>query len=196
MRYLRCRPLLSHLIAALLLVLSLPCLAAERFNIDPEHTFSIFEYSHWGLSLQHGRFDKNSGFIELDMEAKTGTINIEIETASISTGVGLFDRILRSGDFFDAANHPVISFKSSRLQFDEERLVKVEGDLTIKGITKPTTLKITNFNCRHMLTYSKRACDANGFAKMLRSDFDLGRHTPFVSDAVTLYVTVEAIKEY
>lgn len=184
------------LIAALLLVPDAPCLAVERFNIDSDHTFSVFEYSHWGLSLQRGRFEKNSGFIELDMGAKTGAIDIEIEAISINTGIGFFDRILRSGDFFDAGNYPKITFKSSRLQFDDERLVKVDGDLTIKGITKPTTLEITYFDCGHIPVYGKRACGANGYARMRRSDFGLGRYAPFVSDVVTLYVTVEAVKEH
>ena len=185
----------SALLAAWLLASVLPSPAAERFSIDPAHTYSVFEYNHWGLSLQHGRFDRNSGFIEIDMEQQTGAVNIEIESASIDTGIGFFNKILRSGDFFDAAHYPVISFKSSRLQFDGTHLVRVDGDLTIKGITKPASLDITYFDCRHMLSYGKRACSANGFSRMLRSDFDLGRHVPFVSDAVKLYVTVEAIKE-
>jgi len=188
-------PNIVRLIVASLLVSAFPCLAEDRFKIDPEHSFAMFEYDHWGLSFQRGRFDNTSGFIELDMEAKTGSINIEIETASISTGVGVFDKLLRSGDFFDAANHPKTIFKSSRLAFDAERLIRVEGSLTIKGITRPTTLEITHFNCRHMFVYGKYACGANGFAKILRSDFDLGRYAPFVSDSVTLFVIVEALKE-
>ena len=184
-----------RLIAASLLAAALPCVAADRFKIDPEHSFAMFEYDHWGLSFQRGRFDTTSGFIELDMETKTGSINIEIEAASISTGVGVFDRLLRSGDFFDAANHPRISFKSSRLAFDADRLIRVEGNLTIKGITRPTTLEITHFNCRHMFVYGKYACGANGFAKILRSDFEMGRYAPFVSDTVTLFIIVEALKE-
>ena len=51
----------------------------ELYRIDPEHTFSSFEYMHWGLSLQRGRFDKNFGAIELDAAAKTGAIDIQIE---------------------------------------------------------------------------------------------------------------------
>ena len=190
----RCSNIL-RLIAASLLADACPCLAADRFKIDPEHSFAMFEYDHWGLSFQRGRFDTTSGFIELDMEAKTGSINIEIEAASISTGVGVFDRLLRSGDFFDAANHPRTTFKSSRLAFDAEKLIRVEGNLTIKGITRPTTLEITHFNCRHMFVYGKYACGANGFAKILRSDFDMGRYAPFVSDTVTLFIIVEALKE-
>ena len=191
----RASPSIVCLVSSVLLVSALPCLAADRFKIDPEHSFAMFEYDHWGLSFQRGRFDHTRGSIELDMEAKTGSINIEIEAASISTGVGVFDKLLRSGDFFDAVNHPKTTFKSSRLVFEAERLTRIEGNLTIKGITRPTTLEITHFNCRHMFIYGKYACGANGFAKILRSDFEMARYAPFVSDTVTLFVIVEALKE-
>jgi len=182
-------------LAASLLVGAAPCLAADRFKIDPEHSFAMFEYDHWGLSLQRGRFDSTSGFIDLDIEAKSGSIEIETQSASISTGVPAFDKLLRSDDFFDAASHPKTTFRSSRLLFDAERLTRVEGSLTIKGIARPTTLEITHFHCRYMYVYGKYACGANGFAKILRSDFEMGRYAPFVSDAVTLFIIVEAIKE-
>lgn len=171
------------------------CNAGEHYRIDPAHTFSTFEYEHWGLSLQHGRFDANAGAIELDSASKTGSIRIEIEAASINTGNALFNSILRSGEFFDATTYQKISFRSSRLHFEGERLVKVDGILTIKDISRPVTLEMTRFDCRYMLLYGKRACGANGFAQLSRSDFDLGRYVPFVSDKVTLYVSVEAIRE-
>jgi polyisoprenoid-binding protein YceI len=172
------------------------CSAADRYLIDPEHTFSYFEYSHWGLSTQRSRFDRTSGSIEIDLASHSGSIDIEIDAASVSTGSDGFNQIMRSGDFFDAANYPKISFTSSSLHFEEQQLTQIEGDLTIKGITHPVTLEISNFNCRFMLIYGKQACGANGSAKILRSDYKLGRYVPFVSDAVTLHVSVEAIKEY
>ncbi|MFC5475654.1 YceI family protein [Paraherbaspirillum soli] len=183
---------LVHLL--LLLSISIPGLAAERFDIDPQHTWSIFEYRNWGLSLQRGRFDRNAGFIELDQQTKTGVIDIEVDAASISTGLELLNKILRSADFFDVDHHPKISFKSSRLHFDQERLVQAEGELTIKGITRPTTLEVTHFDCHSTATGGKPACAADGFAKISRSDFKLGHFTPFVSDGVTLYFSVEGVK--
>ncbi|GAC1520117.1 MAG: YceI family protein [Collimonas sp.] len=189
----------SALLRFLLLMLTLDssaCFAADRYLIDPEHTFSYFEYNHWGLSKQRNRFDTTTGSIEIDQETHSGSIDIEIDTASISTGSDSFNRIMRSGDFFDAANYPKISFKSSSLHFEEKLLKQVDGDLTIKGITHPVTLEISNFNCRFMLIYGKQACGANGSARILRSDYKLARYLPFVSDAVTLHISVEAIKEY
>lgn len=170
--------------------------AADRYKIDSEHTYSIFEYSHWGLSLQKGRFDKNAGFIELDLEKLEGSVQLEIDTASVSTGSGVFDNSLRSSRFFDASTYPKIVFNSTSLQFDEQKnLLSIEGDLTIKNITRRVKFDITHFKCRFMPMYLKTACGANGNTKILRSDFDMGKYTPFVSDEVTLYFIVEAIKE-
>lgn len=169
--------------------------ALEHYRIDSQHTFSAFEYEHWGLSLQRGRFDGNTGAIAIDPAAGTGTVDIEIAATSISTGSAVFDAILRSPDFFNAAAHPKITFKSTRLLFAGERLVQVEGILTIKAISRSVTLDMTRFDCRFMPAYGKRACGANGFARVSRSDFELGKYVPFVSDIVTLYVSVEAIRE-
>lgn len=172
-----------------------PALAAEYYEIDPEHTFATFEYNHWGLSHQRARFDRNTGFISIDHDTKTADIYIEISAASVSTGVEIFNKVLRSDDFFDVENYPKISFKSSRLQFNEGQLVEVEGDLTIKETTRPIILQITHYNCRFMIIYGKRACGADGVATLSRTDFGMGRYRPFIGDRVTLYIAVEAIQK-
>ncbi|MFZ6776889.1 YceI family protein [Undibacterium sp. Ji83W] len=174
---------------------SLTAFAAEKYVVDQEHTFSNFEYKHWGLSLQRGRFDKNSGSIELDMDNKTGSLQIAIDAASINTGSDTFDKILRSDNFFNIEKYPKISFQSNKMVFNEDKLVQVEGDLTIKDVTRKVTVDITQFECRFMILYLKRACGANGNTKILRSDYGVGRYVPFVSDEVTLSFSVEAIKE-
>ena len=178
-----------------LMLISPVARAGDIYKIDPEHTFASFEYVHWGLSLQRGRFDRVSGGIELDVPAKTGSINMDIDVGSVSTGIGLFNNVLRSDSFFDAASYPKITFKSTGMQFDGDNLIQVNGDLTIKAATRPVTFEITHFECHFMLLYLKRACGANGFTKILRSDYGMGRYAPFVSDEVTLYFSVEAIKE-
>lgn len=173
----------------------LPVSGGELYRIDPEHTYSGFEYLHWGLSWQSGRFDKNSGTIELDLPARNGTLHIEIESNSINTGSEVFDKILRSDSFFDTENFPKIVFDSDRLIFDDDQLVRVEGQLTIKDVTRPVAITITHFNCRYMLLYLSHTCGANGYTKILRSDYKIGRFAPFVSDEVTLFFSVEGIKQ-
>lgn len=167
----------------------------STYRIDPEHTFTAFEYMHWGLSLQRSRFNKQSGTVMLDLDAKSGSVDLQIDAASIATGSDEFDKMLASDSFFDAKTYPTIHFKSSAMEFDGDQLVRVRGDLTIKDVTKPVTLEVSHFACRFMVLYLKHACGANGSAKILRSDFGLGRYAPFVADEATLYFSVEAIKE-
>jgi polyisoprenoid-binding protein YceI len=186
------RPLFLFL---LLVVLSAQASAADRYKIDSEHTYSSFEYKHWGLSLQRGRFDKNIGFLELDVPEKNGAINIEIEANSVSTGSEVFNNIMRSDSFFETQKYPKITFNSTKFVFDDEKLTQIEGMLTIKDTTRPVVVEVTQFGCRFMLLYLKQACGANGQTKILRSDYKVGRYVPFVSDEVTLYFSVEAIKE-
>jgi polyisoprenoid-binding protein YceI len=169
--------------------------AADRYRIDPQHSFAGFTYQHWGLSTQDVRFDNTVGTIELDPVAGTGTIDIVIDAASVSSGVDAFNKTLRSAEFFDVANHPDIRFRSSQVHFDGDRLTQLEGALTVKGITRPVVLDIGQFNCRFMLIYGRQTCGANGSARILRSDFNMGSYVPFVGDEVTLHFSVEGIRE-
>lgn len=170
-------------------------LLMDRYVIDPEHTFSSFEYKHWGLSLQRNRFDRSLGVINLNLSEKKGLIRIDIEAGSVSTGVSAFDSILRSDSFFDVQKFPKITFESNKFIFEKDQLKQLEGQLSIKGVTRPVTIEVTYFSCKFMFIYLKSACGANGKATILRSDFNVGRYVPFVSDEITLYFSVEAIKE-
>ena len=181
--------------AALACCTSTSTAAADRYVLDTEHTFSTFEYKHWGLSLQRGRFDKNTGSIELNEDARSGKLQISIDTDSINTGSDKFNQVLKSESFFDAQKYPQILFQSSKLIFNEDKLVQVEGELTIRDIKRNVSIDISHFECRFMILYLKRACGANGSTKILRSDYGMGRYAPFVSDEVTLSFSVEAIRE-
>ena len=84
------------------------------------------------------------GTVVIDRAAKTGRADIEFDPNAIATGVPKFDDHLRSPDFFEVEKHPTATFKSSRMTFDEQGAPKtVEGELTIKGISKPVTLEVT-----------------------------------------------------
>ena len=168
--------------------------AADRYQIDAEHTYSTFSYQHWGLSTQSGRFDKNSGSITLDLAAQSGALEIEIEAASVNTGSEAFNKMLRSRSFFDSDSFPTIRFVSDQMVFEQGELKKILGQLSIRDITRPVTIEVTHFHCRYMLLYLKSACGANGNTTIRRSDYQLGRYVPFVSDEVNLSFNVEAIK--
>ena len=169
--------------------------APETFNIDPAHTAPRFEYSHFGYSNQLHRFDKTSGKIVIDRAAKTGSVDVTIDATSVNTGYALFNQHIQGEDYFDTAKYPAISFKSTKVKFDGDKPVAVDGNLTIKGVTKPVTLTLSSFHAMPHPMAKKDAIGANATAKVKRSEFNMGKNAPYVSDEVTLSIAVEAIKE-
>ena len=176
--------------------ISLSALASpETYVIDGSHTFPRFEYSHFGFSNQISRFDKTSGTIVLDRAAKSGSVNVTIDTTSVNSGFPVFDGHLQGEDFFDTKKFPTITFKSNKLTFAGDKLTAIEGNLTIKGVAKPVRLDVTSFHCMTHPMLKKDACGANAVTKIKRTDFDNGKYAPYVGDEVTLSIAVEAIKQ-
>lgn len=169
--------------------------AAETYVLDANHTYPRFEYSHFGYSTQLSRFDKTTGKITLDRAAKTGSVDVVIDMKSVNTGSTLFNGHIQGEDFLDTEKFPTATFKSSAVKFDGDKLVAVDGNLTIKGVTKPVTLTVTSFFCMPHPMTKKDACGANATAKIKRSEFNAGKYAPYVGDDVTLTIAVEASKE-
>lgn len=175
---------------------ALPALAApETFVIDNAHTLPRFEYSHFGYSTQVSRFDKTSGRIILDRAAKAGSLDVTIDSTSVNTGYPLFNQHIQGEDFLDTRKYPTITFKSNKFNFKGDAVASVEGNLTIKGVTRPVTLELTSFKCMPHPMAKKEACGANAVTRIKRSEFNAGKFAPNVSDEVILTIPVEAIKE-
>ncbi len=182
--------------ASVLCALPVAAIAApETFNIDAGHTAPRFEYSHFGYSIQQHRFDKTSGKIVLDRAARSGSVDVTIDTTSVNTGLALFNGHIQGADFFDTAKYPAITFKSTAVKFDGDKPVAIEGNLTIKGVTKPVMLTVTHFHTMPHPMLKKDAIGANAVAKIKRSEFNMGKYAPNVGDDVTLTIAVEAVKE-
>jgi polyisoprenoid-binding protein YceI len=169
--------------------------APQTFVIDATHTAPRFEYSHFGYSRQVHRFDKTSGRVVMDREAKTGSVDVTIDAKSVNTGYALFNEHIQSEDFFDTARHPTITFKSTKVEFKGDVPAAVTGDLTIKGVTRPVTLSVTSFHAMPHPMLKRDAIGANATAQIKRSDFNMGKYAPNVSDEVTLSIALEAVKE-
>jgi polyisoprenoid-binding protein YceI len=169
--------------------------APETYVIDNAHTLPRFSYSHFGYSTQLSRFDKTTGKIVIDRAAKTGSVNVTIATTSVDTGYPLLNEHIQGEDFLDTARYPTVTFVSSKLGFDGENLVTVDGTLTLKGVSKPVTLTVTSFLCMPHPMLKKDACGANATTVVKRTDFNMGKYAPYVGDDVTITIPVEAIKE-
>jgi polyisoprenoid-binding protein YceI len=168
--------------------------APETFVIDTHHTAPRFEYSHFGYSNQIHSFDKTSGQVIYDPVAHTGSVDITIDAKSVNTGYPLFNQHIQDADFFDTAKYPTITFKSTKVKFVGDKPVAVDGNLTIKGVTKAVTLTVTSFQMMPHPMLKREAIGANAVTKIKRSEFNLGKYAPMVSDDVTLSIAMEAIK--
>jgi len=173
-----------------------PALAApETYVLDQTHTFPRFSYNHLGYSTQLSRFNKTTGKIVLDKAAKTGEVDIVIDTQSVDTGYATFDEHIQGEDFLDTAQYPTATFKSTKVVFEGDQPVKVEGNLTLKGVTKPVTLTVTSFQAMPHPMFKKDAIGANAHTVVNRSEFNASKYAPNVSDEVRIDIAVEAIKE-
>jgi polyisoprenoid-binding protein YceI len=186
----------SLIIAATAIAAVLPARAqTQSYTLDPDHTFPAFEIGHLGYSIQRGRFNRTAGRITLDSAAKTGSAEITIDAASISTGHPKLEEHLRSEDFFDVAKYPEIVFRAKEFSFQGDKVAAVKGELTMHGATQPVTLKAEYFNCADHPMTRKRVCGADFSATVKRGDFGIKTGIPLVADEVKLRINVEAIKD-
>jgi polyisoprenoid-binding protein YceI len=188
----------GKLSAALILaaVAAAPALAApETYVLDSSHSFPSFSYNHLGYSIQMSRFDKATGTVTLDKAAKTAAVDIVIDAKSVSTGSATFNEHIQGEDFLDTAKHPTATFKSTKVVFEGDKPVSIDGNLTLKGVTKPVTLKVTSFHAMPHPMAKKDAIGANATTKVKRTDFNMGKNVPYVGDEVTIDIALEAIKQ-
>ena len=189
---------LTKLTAALILatVAAAPALAApETFAVDSTHTFPRFSYNHLGYSIQMSRFDKATGTVTLDKAAKTAAVDIVIDTKSVNTGSATFNEHIQGEDYLDTAKYPTATFKSTKVNFEGDKPASIEGNLTLKGITKPVTLTVTSFHAMPHPMMKKDAIGANATTKVKRTDFNMGKNAPYVGDEVTIDIAIEAVKQ-
>lgn len=169
--------------------------APETYVIDNSHTFPRFSYNHLGYSTQLSQFNKTEGKIVFDKAAKTGAVEVVIDARSVSTGSAVFNEHIQGEDFLDTAKHPTASFKSTQVKFDGDKPVAIEGQLTLKGVTRPVTLTVTGFQAMPHPMLKKDAIGANASTTVKRTDFNMGKYAPYVSDEVTITLSLEAVKQ-
>ena len=114
-------------------------LRGTRWTVDVAHTTVEFRVRHAGLAKVRGVFREFEGELTIDAEGRARASG-GVEAASLDTRIGARDEHLRSPDFFDVERHPRISFASTAIAADDGEL-RVEGDLTIRGVTKRVELR-------------------------------------------------------
>lgn len=183
--------------AALAASLSFSAFAdVATYQFDPSHTYPSFEADHFGgLSVWRGKFDKSQGSVTLDRAAKTGTVDVATDIASVSTGNAKLDEDLRSAEFFDASKYPEAIYKGT-IRFVGDKPASVVGNLTLHGVTKPLTLKIDSFKCMPHPMLKREVCGIDAVGEFDRADFgvDYGKAYGFKMKT-RLLITAEAVKQ-
>lgn len=183
------------LATALLCVLAGPA-AAEPvvYRLDPARSFVHFELRHFGTSTIRGRFGPLDGEVTLDRTVGLGQVDVAVDTARVSTGWRLFDARIREPDLLDSAAFPQARFVAADFRFDGPRLAEVRGELTLRGVRRPLTLRALRFGCEPRPAPAVEACGGDFEAMLARSEFGVAFGLPFVADSVRLVLQVEGVR--
>lgn len=168
--------------------------APLTYKIDPNHTDVVAGWSHFGFSHPVAHFGKVDGSITYDpAKPAASSVQVTIPLDGLNSHVPDFDEHLKSADFFDAAKYPTITFKSTKVEAAGEKKLKVTGDLTVHGVTKPAVLDVTINKIGEQPMAKRAAAGFDASTTLKRSDFGLGKYAPNVSDEVSIRITTEAL---
>jgi len=183
------------LLVAILAAAAAPASAQSvTYAIDPGHTFPSFEADHMGMSLFRGKFDRNSGQVVLDRAAGTGTVSIDVDLSSVHFGNPDLDALMADPAYFDTAQHPTAHYEGRLVDFVDGRPTRVDGVLTLRGVTRPVPLEIRAFKCMPHPVTKADWCGADAYGHFDRGEFGMtaGQDWGFSMDTV-LRIQVEAL---
>jgi polyisoprenoid-binding protein YceI len=169
---------------------------SATYAIDPNHTFATWEIGHMGTSTNRGRFNKTAGSVTLDKAARTGSLDVTIDTTSLDTGTAAFTKHISSDEMLNVAAFPTAHFVASKFVFNGDKVSEIDGNLTLMGKTNPVVLKAQNFNCYMSPMVKREVCGGDFDSTILRSQYGVywGLNYGF-PDNVHLVIQVEAIKQ-
>ena len=172
-------------------------LFAVTYTFEPQHTQGVIRWNHLGFANPTAQFNSVEGTLDFDpAEPTRSSVMVTIPLVSMSTGVPDLNDDFRSSDFFDFAKFPTATFKSSKVEKGAAPdTLKVAGELSLHGVTKPVALDVT---INKIGTNPRNNVPTVGFeatATLKRSDFGLGLYVPQVSDEIQVHITAEAAEK-
>ncbi|HEY5863004.1 MAG TPA: YceI family protein [Casimicrobiaceae bacterium] len=174
-------------LALALLAFATPTAGATTvYRVDPARTIAEYTITYLGVLQQHGRFAGTTGTLAVDLDAREGHVEFTIDARSIDTGFALRDAFVRDGPLLDVERHASITFISTRLVFTDLRLARIDGRLTLRGVTRSVSLDVARFDCGAPGAEAPHDCKADATAILRRSDFGMDAYTPLIGDDITL----------
>jgi len=168
---------------------------AQSYTVDPRHTHVTWSVNHFGASTFRGKLNKTSGKVVLDPAGKTGSVEIVVDPTGNLSGDERLDKHLQTEDFFNPAKFATATFKSTKVEFNGSTPSKIDGNLTLLGVTRPLTLTVISFNCKLHPMLKKDFCGADATATIKRSDWGMKFDVPNIGDDVKLDIAIEAMKD-
>ncbi len=184
------------MLAALTLAASAMCQAAD-YAVDLAHTTIYFAVGHRDISYVRGRFGKLAARVDFDAVAKSGSIVVDVDTASIDTSNATLDGVLRSAQFLETETYPGARFIGERFVYAGDALSAVEGTLWLHGVQRPATLTADRFVCREVaLGLARQTVCGGAFHTVIRrSEFGMTRYPGDVGEEVRIEINVEASRK-
>ncbi|WNL45759.1 YceI family protein [Dyella sp. BiH032] len=166
---------------------------ATTYTLEPNHTTGTVRWSHLDFAHPTAQFSRAEGTLEFDpAQPRKASVTVTLPLANLSSGIPDLDEDFRSPAFFDLAQYPAATFKSTRVETTAmPNQLKVTGDLTLRGITRPVTFDVTINKIGTNPRLHLPAIGIEATATLKRSDFGLGKFVPQVSDEVTLHITTQ-----
>ena len=188
--------MIRRLVLAVALAAAAAPVFAATYTLDPNHTQVVFSWNHYGFSTPSAQFGKIEGTLQFDQAHPTeASVEVTIALASVNTNVPDLDKHLQKADFFDAEKYPDATFQSTKVEKSASKdTLKVTGDLTLHGVTKPIVLNVTINKVGEHPMRKSQAAGFDAMTTLKRSDFGIKTYVPMVSDEIKIHITSEAIE--
>jgi polyisoprenoid-binding protein YceI len=169
---------------------------ATTYTLEPNYTQGVFRWNHLGFSSPAAQFSQGTGTLEFDpADPVRSSVTVTIPLSTLNTGVPDLDEDFRSTDFFDTARFPSATFKSTRVEKGSMKdKLKVTGNLSLHGVTKPVTLDVTLVKLGTNPRSSLPTVGFDALTTVKRSDFGLGKYVPQVGDEVEMRIIIQAVE--
>jgi polyisoprenoid-binding protein YceI len=173
-------------------LISSSLLAATTFKIDPVHTSLMFKISHLGTSNVWGRINDAEGTITVDDDGLP-SFSVEVKATNIDTANAMRDKDLRSPNYFDVKKYATLSFKSTSTKKIDDKTFEVVGDFTLMGKTKSITVTLTKVGEADTQMGHRMGFDTSFTIK--RSDYGMDKMVGPIGDEVTIYVSLDSVRQ-
>jgi polyisoprenoid-binding protein YceI len=168
--------------------------APERYAIDPDHTYPSLEFPHMGISVWRGKFNKTRGSVVLDRAARSGSVDVTVDAASIDFGHKVMNEVALGAEWLNVEMHPTLRYLGT-IRFEGDTPAAVDGKLTFLGVTRPVELRIHAFKCISHPLFRREVCGADASGGLDRAEFGLKQGTEGGAGRTTLRIQVEAMKQ-